>query len=135
MHICAFTVTCIVHLIGTRCYNPFVSFILSCVWTTCPKTSCFVNKCNCDCIAFFYFGQSFLFRYSSTFCGSGSSSFCMMSKVTWKILKKQYHFNPIFHLYAHNILRSHYFQVPIPLQGLLVHFIHLWWFFVNYIPL
>ena len=53
-------------------------------WTTGPKTSHFINEFNSVGIAFFYFGQSFLCQHSSTFCGSGSSSFLMMSKANWK---------------------------------------------------
>ena len=48
------------------------------------KTSRFINECNSACIASFYLGQSFLCLHSFVFCGSGSSSFCMMSKATWK---------------------------------------------------
>ena len=54
------------------------------VWTTGPKTSCLINEFNYACIASLYFGQSVQCRPSSTFCGSGSSSFLMMSKATWK---------------------------------------------------
>ena len=54
------------------------------VWTVGPKTSCLINKFNYAYVASFHFGKSFLCRYSSTFCGSGSSIFLMMSKATWK---------------------------------------------------
>ena len=54
------------------------------LWTTCPKTSCFINEFNSTCIVSFHFGKSFIFQHSSSFCGSGSSSFFMMFKATWK---------------------------------------------------
>ena len=59
-------------------------FILAGVWTTGPKTSRFINECNYACIASLHSGQSFICLHSFVFCGSGSSSFCMMSKTTWK---------------------------------------------------
>ena len=59
-------------------------FTSSGVWTADPKTSHFVNEFNSTCIASQHFGQSFLCRHSSTFCGSGSSSFLMTSDATWK---------------------------------------------------
>ena len=72
------------------------------VWTTGPKTSHFVNEFNFACIASFHFGQSFLYRHSSTFHGSRSSSFLMISKVTWKvkilliIILFWSHFSPVY---------------------------------------
>ena len=65
------------HLYPT-CFTPIG------VWTTSPKTSHLINEFNSAYIASIHFGQSFLCRHSSTFCGSGSSSFLMMSKATWK---------------------------------------------------
>ena len=59
-------------------------FIPLVVWTIGPKTSRFINEFNSTCIASFHFGQSFLFQHSSTFCGSGCSSFLTMCKVIWK---------------------------------------------------
>ena len=59
-------------------------FILAGIWTTGQKTSRFINECNSVCIASFHLGQSFLCLHSFVFCGSESSSFCMMSKATWK---------------------------------------------------
>ena len=53
------------------------------VWTTSPNTSCFANEFSSIWIAFFHFGQSFLFRHSSIVCGSWSLSFLMMSIATW----------------------------------------------------
>ena len=93
------------------------------VWTIGPKISRLINKFNSICITSFYFGQSFLCRHSSPCCGSGSSSFLMMSKATWKknILLITYHFDPIYILYAHNSLRSNKFQVPMPPQGLFLY--------------
>ena len=55
------------------------------VWTTGPKFSRFINEFKYACIDSFHFGQSFLYRHSSTFCDLGSSSFLMMFKATWKV--------------------------------------------------
>ena len=60
------------------------SFTSSGVWTTGPKTFRFVNEFNSAYIASFHFGQSFLCQHSSTFRGSGSSSFLMILEATWK---------------------------------------------------
>ena len=74
------------------------------VWTIGPKTYSFINEFNSACIASFHFGQSFLFRHSSTFSGSGSSSFLMMSKAIWKakilllIILFRSHFFSIMHI-------------------------------------
>ena len=77
-------------------------FTSSSVWTTGPKTSHFVNEFNSAYIASFHFGQSFLCRHSSTFRGSGSSSFFMISEATWKtkilviIILFRSHFYPMY---------------------------------------
>ena len=81
-------------------------FTSSSVWTTSPKTFCFVNEFNFAYIAFFHFGQSFLCRHSYTFRGSGSSSFLMISKTTWKAkillitILFQFHFSPMYITYC-----------------------------------
>ena len=36
------------------------------IWTIGPKTYRFINELNFACITSFHFGQSLLFRYSST---------------------------------------------------------------------
>ena len=61
----------------------------------------------------------------------------MMSKATWKakILLIQLYFDPIFLYCAHNLLRSHNFQVLIPLQGLFLYLELLRRFLVQYMPL
>ena len=102
-------------------------FTSSGVWITDPKTSHFVNEFNSVCITSFYFGQSFLCRHYSTFCGSRSLSFLMILEDTWKtkILLIIILFRSHFSLCVHNLLRSHNFQVPMPLQGLLVQYVAL----------
>ena len=40
-----------------------------------------------------------------------------------------------FHPCAHNLLRSHYFKVPVPLLGLFVHFVSLQGFGFQYLTL
>ena len=62
----------------------------------------------------------------------------MMSKATWKEKKyysHQNYFDPIFHPCAHNLLRSHYFQVLVPLLGLFIHFVSLQGFGFQYLTL
>ena len=68
----------------TNTYLYPTSFTSSGVWTTGPKTSCFVDKCNSTYIASFHFVQSFLCRHSPIFRGLRSSSFLMILEVTWK---------------------------------------------------
>ena len=112
-------------------------FILAGAWTTGLKTSRLINECNSACIASLHLGQSFLCLHSFVFCGSGSLSFCMMSKATWKakILFTSKLFRSHFHPCAHNLLRHHYFQVPVPLLGLFVHFVSLQGFGFQYLTL
>ena len=70
---------------STNTHLYLTGFMFSSVWTTSPNTSCFAYEFSSVWIVSFHFDESYLFRHSSTVCGSWSSSFLMMPMATWNV--------------------------------------------------